>query len=63
MVSPSGMEQKTRWNSFVTLVGAAIGRLQPSMRNYPVLAANGRPYERSERISITPNSSLLTPHS
>ena len=44
-------------------VGAAIGRPIPSMRNFPIRAANGRPYERSERISITPNSSLLIPNS
>ena len=55
MVSPSGMKN-TKY--FIALVGAAIGRPIPSMRNFPIRAADGRPYERSGRIY-----SLLTPNS
>ena len=37
---------------FTAFVGAAIGRPQQPMRNFPVRAANGRPYESDETFVV-----------
>ena len=54
MVSPSGIKNNTE--CFIALVGAAIGRPNRKVLPRGLWAANGRPYERSGRFLITPNS-------
>ena len=60
MVSPTGMKNNTK--CFIALVGAAIGRPNREVLHRGLWAADGRPYERSGRILITPNSAKKCCH-